>query len=170
MRTLRSILILSGIFILAITSPAYARGGGHGGGGHGGGHGGGRGSFHGGGRIGGYHGGFGDYGGRFFRGYRGVTPFRRGWLWAWGVGLGWPYYGSYYSPYWGWPYYYPYLGWPYYDYNYYDYPYYQQPQEQPYYWYFCQDPQGYYPYIKSCPGGWMKVVPNVTPPQLGGRG
>lgn len=45
-------------------------------------------------------------------------------------------------------------------------PVYVQPeQEQPYYWYYCQDPQGYYPYVKSCPGGWMKVVPEVTPPQ-----
>jgi hypothetical protein len=35
---------------------------------------------------------------------------------------------------------------------------------QPYYWYYCQNPQGYYPYIKSCPGGWMTVIPNVTPP------
>jgi hypothetical protein len=38
-------------------------------------------------------------------------------------------------------------------------------QEEPHYWYYCQDPQGYYPYVKSCPGGWMKVVPEVTPPQ-----
>ena len=37
-------------------------------------------------------------------------------------------------------------------------------QQQPYYWYYCQDPQGYYPYVKSCPGGWMTVVPNATPP------
>jgi hypothetical protein len=45
-------------------------------------------------------------------------------------------------------------------------PVYVQPeQEQPYYWYYCQDPQGYYPYIKNCPDGWMKVVPEVTPPQ-----
>ncbi|MEJ2723091.1 MAG: hypothetical protein P8175_00340 [Deltaproteobacteria bacterium] len=45
-------------------------------------------------------------------------------------------------------------------------PVYVQPeQEEPYYWYYCQDPQGYYPYVKTCPGGWMKVVPDVTPPQ-----
>lgn len=37
----------------------------------------------------------------------------------------------------------------------------QQPVEQAY-WYFCPDPQGYYPYVKQCPKGWMKVVP--TPP------
>jgi hypothetical protein len=45
-------------------------------------------------------------------------------------------------------------------------PVYVQPeQEEPYYWYYCQDPQGYYPYVRNCPGGWMKVVPDVTPPQ-----
>ncbi len=30
------------------------------------------------------------------------------------------------------------------------------------YWYHCDNPEGYYPYIKDCPGGWMKVLP--TPP------
>jgi len=84
------------------------------------------------------------------------------------IGLGYP---SWY--YWGGPI----VGWPYF----YPYPYYasppvvmQQPpvysepeQQQAYYWYYCQNPQGYYPYVKSCPGGWMKVVPNVTPPQAG---
>ena len=44
-------------------------------------------------------------------------------------------------------------------------PAYSQPeQQQPYYWYYCQDPQGYYPYIRNCPGGWLTVVPKVTPP------
>lgn len=87
------------------------------------------------------------------------------------VGPGW--WGpSYYSPY-----YYPY------------YPYYyppdppiviqQQPDvyvqpapqyDQPVYWYYCKDPQGYYPYVKQCPSGWMKVVPpppgpGTTPPE-----
>lgn len=88
------------------------------------------------------------------------------------LGPGWwgpQYYAPYYSPY---PYY----------------PYYppeppvviqQQPdiylqpapqQELPVYWYYCKDPQGYYPYVKQCPNGWMKVVPTppgpeTTPPQ-----
>jgi hypothetical protein len=31
------------------------------------------------------------------------------------------------------------------------------------YWYHCDKPEGYYPYVKSCPGGWQKVVP--TPPE-----
>jgi hypothetical protein len=35
--------------------------------------------------------------------------------------------------------------------------------EEPNYWYFCPEPQGYYPYIKTCPKGWMKVVPPGNP-------
>jgi hypothetical protein len=41
----------------------------------------------------------------------------------------------------------------------------QVPQsEEPSYWYYCQNPQGYYPYVKQCPNGWMKVVPSPTQP------
>ncbi len=32
------------------------------------------------------------------------------------------------------------------------------------YWYYCESPAGYYPYVKSCPGGWMRVVPVRVPP------
>ena len=35
------------------------------------------------------------------------------------------------------------------------------PQPQAY-WHYCGNPQGYYPYVKECPGGWQQVVP--TPP------
>jgi hypothetical protein len=35
----------------------------------------------------------------------------------------------------------------------------QSQQAQPYYWYFCPDSKTYYPYVKQCPSGWMKVVP-----------
>jgi len=81
------------------------------------------------------------------------------------VGPGW--WGS---PY---PYYYPYY--PYYSYPYYEppvvierqTPVYVQPNKQQAeqnYWYYCTKPKGYYPYIKKCPGGWMKVVPSTTPP------
>ncbi len=28
------------------------------------------------------------------------------------------------------------------------------------YWYYCDQGQGYYPYVKECPGGWKKVVPS----------
>lgn len=36
------------------------------------------------------------------------------------------------------------------------------PGEQSY-WYYCQDPEGYYPYVKECPKGWIKVEPSPTP-------
>lgn len=38
-------------------------------------------------------------------------------------------------------------------------PVYVQPEQN--YWFYCQNPQGYYPNVNSCPGGWMKVVPSV---------
>lgn len=36
--------------------------------------------------------------------------------------------------------------------------------QQPGYWYYCQNSQSYYPYVKECPGGWLTVVPQATPP------
>lgn len=27
------------------------------------------------------------------------------------------------------------------------------------YWYYCKQPEGYYPYVKECPAGWQKVAP-----------
>ncbi len=36
--------------------------------------------------------------------------------------------------------------------------------EAPRYWYYCKDPEGYYPTVKRCPEGWMKVVPPTKPP------
>jgi hypothetical protein len=39
--------------------------------------------------------------------------------------------------------------------------------EEPYFWYYCQKSQAYYPYVKQCPDGWMQVVP---PPDPGGAG
>jgi len=74
-------------------------------------------------------------------------------------------------------------GWwgpPYYGYSY---PYYppappvviqQQPQEYVYqqqpaqpaeqkYWYYCSETKAYYPYVKKCPTGWLKVVPTPVP-------
>jgi Spy/CpxP family protein refolding chaperone len=35
----------------------------------------------------------------------------------------------------------------------------EPPPPQVYYWYYCQNPPGYYPYVKDCPAGWMTVVP-----------
>ena len=98
-----------------------------------------------------------------------VVHLHSGGGWGWGpafglgLGLGW----------WG-------LTYPYYANPYY--PYYEQPPViiqqppaemyvqpvpqqtvDPGYWYYCQDAKGYYPYVKECPNGWMKVVP--SPPQ-----
>ena len=141
------IVILIGVLLsLGLSSGAlYARGGGHGGGGHfGGGH------FGGGWHGGGYHG--------YYGGWRG------GAWWGWygfGPGWGYPYAYPYYYPY-GYPYSYPYPApYPTYPNAYAQPPAYSEP-EQPFYWYYCQDPQGYYPYVTSCPGGWISVVP--TPP------
>ena len=78
--------------------------------------------------------------------------------------------GVWLGPGWWGPYYYPYY-----------YPYYQpeerviieqQPEmyvqpspqaEEQNYWYYCKEPTGYYPYVKQCPNGWMKVVPSPPP-------
>lgn len=31
------------------------------------------------------------------------------------------------------------------------------------YWYYCNDPKGYYPYVKQCPSGWRAVEPAPPP-------
>lgn len=36
------------------------------------------------------------------------------------------------------------------------------------YWYYCTDPQGYYPYVKDCQTSWMTVLPQA-PMQPGPR-
>jgi hypothetical protein len=38
----------------------------------------------------------------------------------------------------------------------------QPPPPQPY-WYYCDNPQGYYPYVAQCLGGWRQVAP--APPR-----
>jgi hypothetical protein len=94
-----------------------------------------------------------------------------------GPGLGWPgYYPGYYPAYYNYP-----------PYGAYGYPgYYGQavaassgpttyveqganqsapPQataaRESAYWYYCDGAQGYYPYVKECPGGWRKVAPQA---------
>ena len=68
------------------------------------------------------------------------------------------------------PRYYPYYAYPYPYYPYYDYAPpvvvtpppatdYVQREPQPGYWYYCQDPAGYYPTVAACPGGWVQVAP-----------
>lgn len=39
----------------------------------------------------------------------------------------------------------------------------QMPAPQPQVWYYCNSPQGYYPYVQACPTGWQTVP--ATPPQ-----
>lgn len=34
-----------------------------------------------------------------------------------------------------------------------------QPQENSPYWYFCAARNAYYPYVKTCAGGWQQVTP-----------
>lgn len=98
------------------------------------------------------HGGFVGHGGRH-GGFRGD-------IW---IGPGWGFWDPFFYP----------------AYPYYSYPYYppqtivvpqepqeyilQTPQEQAEYWYYCKDPRGYYPQVRRCPGGWMKVVPSAPP-------
>jgi hypothetical protein len=154
---------LAVVLVAGATFPAEA-GGGRGGGFHGGGgrsQGGGfRGghAFHGS-RLhgGGFRGGHAFHGSRFHGGTRVFI----------GGGIGW--WGS--PGWWGWP---GRWGTPY--------PYYpaqplviqqapteyiQQaptPPSAPQYWYYCQNAGAYYPYVKECPGGWMQVVPQPSPP------
>ena len=108
----------------------------------------------------GYHGRVGYYGGwRGHRVYRGPGAY-------WGPRTSWNL-----GFYWGGP---LVVGPPWYPYGYYSPPpvivqqqppvYVEPEQRSDNYWYYCQNPQGYYPYVKSCPDGWMKVVPQPTPP------
>jgi hypothetical protein len=34
------------------------------------------------------------------------------------------------------------------------------PGQESGYWYYCTTSGGYYPFVPSCPGGWLKVVPH----------
>lgn len=89
------------------------------------------------------------------------------------IGPGWGYWDPFFYPYY-YPYYYPYPAYRYYydsptvvvpqEPQEYISPEPQQDEEQTGYWYYCKKPEGYYPYVERCPSGWMKVVPNTTPP------
>ncbi len=39
----------------------------------------------------------------------------------------------------------------------------QPPEAAPQYWYYCGSSRAYYPYVTSCPEGWMQVVPQPAP-------
>lgn len=34
-----------------------------------------------------------------------------------------------------------------------------EPSTAQQYWYYCKSAKGYYPYVKECPDGWQKVMP-----------
>ncbi len=38
-------------------------------------------------------------------------------------------------------------------------------EQQQNYWYYCPESKTYYPYVKQCPGGWLKVAPAPAPPE-----
>jgi hypothetical protein len=106
-------------------------------------------------------------GSRYYRGprysYGGNIWIGPGW---WDPWRGYPYYPYTYSPY---PYYYPYYSAPPAIQR--QQPIYIEPapeQEEQNYWYYCPKPEGYYPYIKKCPEGWLRVVPSPVP-QDGGE-
>jgi len=119
--------------------------------------------------AGGFSGGArGDFRGGGFRDHHGRRDFDR---FGFGFGLG------FWDPWWGWdPAYY--WGYPY-PYYYPPYPaYYPPPAEPPpqapvqatgapppQFWYYCDDPQGYYPYVQNCTSAWRQVTP--TAPQSG---
>jgi hypothetical protein len=132
-----SIALMAVALMVAGSTPSYAFHGGHGGGHVGGGAWG----EHGGGRGGWGHGGWG-HGGWWGGGWWGP-----GW---WGVDY-YPYYPYYDEP--------PVVIQPPSDT-------YNQPTpqaEEPNYWYFCQASKAYYPYVSTCPSGWVKVVPSPPP-------
>ena len=162
----RTILALLTLFALVLGSsvPGDAfrgGGGGHSGGGNFSGHiegghfggshsGGGHFSGHMEGRGGGGHFGGGRFEGRHFHGHGD----------HFGVGFVFDPFG----PWWWdpWPYYYPYQPSPVVVQSAPES--YLEPQvPEEHYWYYCSDPSGYYPYLKKCPKGWMKVVPAPTP-------
>jgi hypothetical protein len=140
----RDSILLALVLAMGIPGASLAHGHGGGGGHFGGG-------YYGGGHFGGGHFGRGYYGG----GYRGYG------------GFGFYYAQPWYSPwYYGLPgYYYPYL-----------YPSIMEPATPPVYieqggtqqpatgpdWKYCENPQGYYPFIKACEVGWQTVAPQPS--------
>lgn len=104
-------------------------------------------SGHGGGHFGGHGGG--HFGGR--GGWRGA------WIGGFGLGLGVPYF---------------YDSWPYYDFAYAPPVIYANPQPPTVMqttppvsstWYYCDNPAGYYPYVRFCGGPWRAVPAMPTP-------
>ena len=97
-------------------------------------------------------------------GWGGGWGYRGGWGYGWGGGA--PLYPGVFlggpGPYgWGAPY-------PYYPQPLVVVPpqpqvYVQQPAPQQY-WYYCENPKGYYPYVPQCRGEWLQVLPRTDAP------
>jgi hypothetical protein len=68
--------------------------------------------------------------------------------WWWFVGNSWFFYPAPIYPY------------PLYIGSLYYYDYYDQYGAPDYYWYYCEDPPGYYPYVQQCNGPWEPVPPS----------
>jgi hypothetical protein len=39
------------------------------------------------------------------------------------------------------------------------------PAPQTGYWYYCESANGYYPYVRECPSGWLQVAPQPASPR-----
>jgi len=156
MRKVTAILFAIGLSVAGLSGAAQAAGGHGGGGGHFGG-----GSFAhsgGGGHFGGHFGGHGHYGGHYGNGGFGYGL-------GFGLGLGALYYGYPYSDVYGVPDYYG------------DYSDGAPPPDAvagiappaavPGYWYRCDSPAGFYPYVPACAHPWQSV-PAVPPAPDGG--
>jgi len=178
MKDLKFICLIAALLGLVISDPAFARGGQgagssvSGGGGSRGFSGGGHRGFSGGARH--FRGGHRSFGGshRHFRSGHSHSGHSHN-RYNFGFNLG------YYSPaYYGYrPYGYGYGYRSFYRLPYYGYPsYYQRAlpstqivyvqreeikpaQPQANYWHYCRNPEGYYPYVKKCPEGWLQVAP-----------
>jgi hypothetical protein len=129
------------------------------------------GGYNGGGYGGGYRGGYGGgYRGGYYGRYRGYYgPRYRSSIYFGG-------FYPFYDPFWPYPYYYPYgYG---FGYSYYAPPRTVYAEPPPDYlgppgpppaqdWYYCDNPQGYYPYVRTCNGEWQAVPaqPEGAPPE-----
>jgi hypothetical protein len=128
-----AIVALAGLLAVTGPVPAEAAHGGGGGGFHGGGGGFHGGGFHAGGFGGGFHGHFGA--GHFDRGRFGFRP---GWGWGAAGVAAIPFFYDWDNAGYGG----------------------SQPEASSQYWYYCQDPAGYYPQVTQCSTAWQPVPAN----------
>jgi hypothetical protein len=80
-----------------------------------------------------------------------------------GVVIGAPFYPWYYPPYYAYPPYPPVVTVPSGPTTYVERGGAQAAPSQGSYWYYCEASKTYYPYVKECPAGWMRVNPQPAP-------